>query len=140
MAKNKATIYKISTTNTYSKKDNPLEFCVGIFVYAMVLMIASGLFEAFYVENLFYAIVASLILSLLNTTIKPLLIVFTLPLNILTLGIAYPIVNVIILKFCDFLMGNTFNIEGFFAAFFVAVFISFMKILLDNLITKKVGK
>ena len=70
MAKNKATIYKISTTNTYSKKDNSLEFCVGIFVYAMVLMIASGLFEAFYVENLFYAIVASLILSLLNTATK----------------------------------------------------------------------
>ncbi len=140
MSKRKATIYKIQTTNVYEKKDSSTEFFVGIFVYAMVLMIASGLFEAFYVKNLFFAIIASLILSLLNATIKPILIVFTLPLNIITLGIAYPLVNVIILQFCDFLMGSTFDISGFFAPFFIAVFISFMKILLDNLITKKVGK
>lgn len=140
MSKRKATIYKIQTTNVYEKKDSSTEFFVGIFVYAMVLMIASGLFEAFYVKNLFFAIIASLILSLLNATIKPVLIVFTLPLNIITLGIAYPLVNVIILQFCDFLMGSTFDISGFFAPFFIAVFISFMKILLDNLITKKVGK
>lgn len=140
MSRKKTTIYKIETTNVYEKKDNSTEFVVGIFVYAMVLMMASGLFEAFYVKNLFFAIIASLILSLLNATIKPLLVVFTLPLNIITLGIAYPIVNVIILQFCDFLMGSTFDISGFFAPFFIAVFISFMKILLDNLITKKVGK
>ena len=103
-------------------------------------MMASGLFEGFYVQNLFFAIIASLILSLLNATIKPLLIVLTLPLNIVTLGIAYPLVNVILLQFCDFLMGNTLDISGFFAPFFIAIFISFMKILLDNLITKKVGK
>lgn len=140
MSKRKASIYKIETTNVYENKDSSTEFIVGIFAYAMVLMMASGLFEAFYVKNLFFAIIASLILSLLNATIKPLLVVFTLPLNIITLGIAYPLVNVIILQFCDFLMGSTFDISGFFAPFFIALFISFMKILLDNLITKKVGK
>lgn len=140
MSKRKASIYKIETSNVYEKKDNSTEFIVGIFVYAVVLMMASGLFEGFYVQNLFFAIIASLILSLLNATIKPLLIVLTLPLNIVTLGIAYPLVNVILLQFCDFLMGNALDISGFFAPFFIAIFISFMKILLDNLITKKVGK
>lgn len=139
MAK-KATIYKIESNNVYAKKDNSTEFIVGIIVYAMVLMMASGLFEAISVENFFYAIIAALILNLLNATIKPLLIVLTLPLNIVTLGIAYPIVNVILLQFCDFLMGDAFTISGIFAPFIIAVFISFMKILLDKLITKKVGK
>ena len=69
-----------------------------------------------------------------------LLVVLTLPLNIVTLGIAYPIVNVIILQFCDLLMGKTFDISGIFAPFVIAVFISFLKIVLDNLITKKVGR
>lgn len=140
MSRKKTSIYKIETKNVYTKKDSFTEFVVGIFVYAMVLMMASGLFEAFYVENLLFAIFASLILSLLNSTIKPILVIFTLPLNIVTLGIAYPFVNVIILQFCDFLMGSTFDISGFFAPFFIAVFISFMKIILDNLITKKVGR
>ncbi len=139
MAK-KATIYKIETNSVYAKKDNSTEFIVGIIVYGMVLMMASGLFEAIDVKNFFYAIIAALILNLLNDTIKPLLVVLTLPLNIITLGIAYPIVNVILLQFCDFLMGDAFTISGFFASFIIAIFISFMKILLDRLITKKVGK
>ena len=136
----KATIYKLESDNVYVKKDNSTEFIVGIIVYAMVIMMASGLFEAIYVDGFFYAIIAALILSLLNATIKPLLIVLTLPLNIITLGIAYPIVNVILLQFCDFLMGDAFIISGIFAPFIIAIFISFMKILLDRLITKKVGK
>ena len=139
MAK-KATIYKIESNNVYAKKDNSAEFIVGIIVYALVLMMASGLFEAIHVDGFFYAIIAALILNILNATIKPLLIVLTLPLNIITLGIAYPIVNVILLQFCDFLMGDAFVISGIFAPFIIAIFISFMKILLDRLITKKVGK
>lgn len=136
----KAEIYKIESNGVYTKKDGPTEFIIGIIVYAIVLMMASGLFEAFYVQNFFFAIIAALLLNLLNATVKPILVVFTLPLNIITLGIAYPIVNVLLLQFCDFLMGNAFDISGFFAPFIVAIFISFMKILLDNIITKKVGK
>ena len=56
MSKRKASIYKIETSNVYEKKDNSTEFIVGIFVYAVVLMMASGLFEGFYVQNLFFAI------------------------------------------------------------------------------------
>ena len=136
----KASIYKIETNNVYAKKDSSTEFIVGIVVYAFVLLMASSLFEAIEVSNFFYAIIAALILSLLNATIKPLLIVFTLPLNIITLGIAYPIVNVLLLQLCDFFMGDAFTISGFFAPFLIAVFISIMKIFLDNMITKKVGK
>ena len=139
MAK-KAAIYKIESNNVYAKKDNSTEFIVGIIVYAIVLMMASNLFEAIYVNGFFYAIIAALILNVLNATIKPLLIVLTLPLNILTLGIAYPIVNVLLLQLCDFLMGDTFVVNGIFGPFIIAIFISFMKILLDRLITKKVGK
>lgn len=141
MSSRKASVYKISkSNNVYEEKDNSTEFFVGIVVYAIVLMITSSLFEGFYVQNFLFALIAALLLSLLNTTIKPLLIVLTLPLNIVTLGIAYPIVNVIILQFCDLLMGKTFDISGIFASFIIAVFISFLKIILDNLITKKVGR
>ena len=136
----KASIYKIESNNVYAKKDSSTEFIVGIVVYAFVILMASSLFEAIEVSNFFYAIIAALILSLLNATIKPLLIVFTLPLNIITLGITYPIVNVLLLQLCDFLMGSAFTINGFFAPFLIAAFISIIKIFLDNMITKKVGK
>ena len=131
----KAKIYKID--NKRNDKEDAISFIVGICVYAFVLMLTSSLFERFYIESFWYAIIAALILSALNYTIKPLLIYWTLPLNILTFGIAYPIVNMIILKICDVLMGNSFQISGFISMFFIAIFISVLKIIFDNLITKK---
>ena len=140
MSNKKVTIYKIEQNNVYNQKKISTEVIVGLVVYAAVLMIASSLFEGFYVENFIYAIIAALLLNLLNITIKPTLVLLTLPLSIVTLGIAYPIVNVILLKLCDFIMGPSFEISGLVAPFIIAVFISVMKIILDSLITKKVGK
>lgn len=135
----KGKIYKINEKYERNNEVDIVKLIVGIVVYACVLMIASGLFRNIYVSNFLYAIIAAVILSSLNYTIKPLLIYWTLPLNILTLGISYPIVNMIILKLCDLLMGNAFNISGFFSMFFIAIFISALKMIFDALITKRVG-
>ena len=143
----KGNIYKIdnnSSRRTNGKytydKDDLITFGISILVYAIVLVLASNLFRGIYVENFFYAIIAALILSLLNSTIKPILIYWTLPLSVLTFGIAYPVVNMIILKLCDILMGNAFGVSGFFSTFIIAIFISGMRMLLDQMITMKVGK
>ena len=132
----KTKIYKIEKNNN----SDLISFIIGIVVYAIVLVVSANLFESFYLENFLWAIVAALILSSLNYTIKPILIYLTLPLTIVTFGIAYPIVNMIILKICDLLMGNKFVIVGFFSLFFIAVFISLLKILLDTFITKNIGR
>jgi len=138
----KAKIYKISkggiNYNNMDKKSDLTSFIVGIIVYAVVLMIASSIFRGIYVENFLYAIIAALILSFLNYTIKPILILFTLPLSIGTFGILYPIVNIIILYLCDILMGRSFEIGGFVSSFIIAIFISGLKMFLDEMITKKV--
>lgn len=143
----KGKIYKIdnnSSRRTNGKytydKDDLITFGISILVYAIVLVLASNLFRGIYVENFFYAIIAALILSLLNSTIKPILIYWTLPLSVLTFGIAYPVVNMIILKLCDILMGSAFGVSGFFSTFIIAIFISGMRMLLDQMITMKVGK
>ena len=142
MSNKKAKLYKINKEGVYTeedKKSDIYQFIVGILVYALVLMIANALFKGIYVENFLYAVIAALILSFLNYTIKPLLIYWTLPLNIITLGLTYPIVNMIILTLCDILMGNYFNIRGFWSLFFITIFISLFKIFFDSLITKRVG-
>lgn len=121
------------------KNDNMLTFIVGIIVYAIVLMMATSLFKNFYIESFGYAIIAALILSLLNWTIKPVLVIFTLPITIVTCGIAYPIVNMIILKICDIIMGNSFEIGGFLSIFFISIFISLLRMFLNQLITNRIG-
>ena len=130
-------VYRVSQEE---KKNDIITFIVGIIVYALVLMMASSLFVNFYIESFWYAIIAALILSLLNYTIKPVLIVMALPITILTYGIAYPIVNMIILKLCDIIMGSSFVIGGFLSMFFISIFISLLKMFLDQMITNRIGR
>lgn len=74
--------------------------------------------------------VAGIVLTLFQTFLRPLLVLITLPLQILTLGIGYVIINSFLLKLtADFLDGIT--VSGFWAAFFGALFISFVNMVFD---------
>ena len=132
----KAKLYKIDNNE---RKNDALSFIIGIIVYAVVLFLASNLFNNFEIKNFLYALIAALVMSALNYVVKPILIYWTLPLSILTFGIAYPIVNIIILEICDILMGDAFIIHGFFSMFFISIFISLLKLMFDKLITDKIG-
>lgn len=137
MSSRKAKIYKIDngtkTSNTVLTK-----FIVGLLVYSIVLFLSSKLFTNLYIENFWYAIIAALIISALDEYLKPFITFLTLPLTIMTIGIAYPIVNLIILNICDLLMGKSFEIYGLLSGFIISIFISGFKMLLDKYITEKV--
>ena len=62
----------------------------------------------------------------------------TLPLTGITFGLFYPFVNVIILNIVDFILGAHFSIEGLFMSFIVAVLISIMNILLQEVVIKSI--
>lgn len=115
-------------------KSDLVIFILELFVSAITLMIASSIFKGFYVENIFYALVTSLVISLLNTFVKPILIYFTLPVTIMSLGLLYPIVNVIILKLASLIMGKSFVVEGWILPFFIAIFISIVTSILQKII------
>ena len=117
-----------------------IEFLLGIIMYALILLIANNTFQNFYVESFIWALIAALVISLLNSTIKPILILFTLPVTISTLGIFYPVVNMIILKITGLLLGSHFEIKGFWVPFFIAVFISILRIVFDNFLIKPIMK
>lgn len=123
---------------TYKSKSLILEIILDIVCYALILMMASSIFNNIYVENVWYALIASTIISVLNLTIKPFLIYITLPLTVLTLGIFYPIVNIIVLKLASLFLGTHFIVEGWFTPFFISLFISIMKIIFEVFIIKPI--
>lgn len=117
-----------------SRKDDLVVFILELFVSALTLMLASSIFKGFYVENIVYAMITSLVISMLNVFIKPILIYLTLPVTVMSLGLLYPIVNVIILKLASLIMGSSFVVEGWILPFFIAIFISAVTKLLEKLI------
>jgi putative membrane protein len=123
------------------KKDmkwNLLEWILTLVVYALVLLMATKIFKGFYVTSFWYAILAALVISILNSLVKPFLQILTLPITVVTLGIFIPFIDVIILKLTGLIMGNNFVVEGWLVPFFIAIFISLMTVILDSLITKRI--
>lgn len=115
-----------------------LEIVIDLIIYATILIIASLIFKGLYIENFAYAFLAAAIISALNATIKPVLVYLTLPLTIVSFGIFYPVVNVIVLKLCGLFLGSHFIVEGIIGPFFLVLFVSFLKIIIDSSISKRI--
>ncbi|MCI6932916.1 MAG: phage holin family protein [Tenericutes bacterium] len=115
-----------------------LEYTLTLIINSIVLILASKIFKGFYIQSFGYAIITSLVISLLSSTVKPFLKLIFLPVTVITTGIFYPFINVIILKLASLIMGDTFVVEGWILPFFIALFISFTTLILDKLITKNV--
>ncbi|MBD2823285.1 phage holin family protein, partial [Xenorhabdus sp. 42] len=92
-----------------------MRWIVSLLVNSVVLIAVSGLLkgiapDAFYVANIQTAIIASIILAVLNVFVKPFLILITLPITVVTFGFFLIVINAITLKMTDSLLGDAFNI------------------------------
>ena len=85
-------------------------------------------------ESLWTPFVTSLVLGILNAFIRPILMLFALPLLILTLGLFRLVINALVLYFVGLLLGGFFQVDNFWAAFLGALIISIVSMLL-NLLT-----
>lgn len=133
----------IEENNNNLVENKLLNFIISLVCYAIVLILVSLMFDSFYISNKYfglYALISALIMTVLNKTIKPVLVVMTLPITALTMGLFYPVINVIVLYITSFLMGNNFNISGFFTAFFASIIISIFNIFMDGLIIKPITR
>lgn len=119
------------------KKKEFVTFVLEILTGALSLMIASYLFKSFYVENFWFACLASVIISVISVYLKPLLEFIALPINILTMGLTTPLLNVVILKITHLILGSKFVVNGWIIPIFIAIFISVVNVLLNNLIVDK---
>lgn len=119
-----------------------LEWLIHTVEYALILFCMSLIFPKSFHINFEYfglfGLLASILISILNQTIKPIIVLFTLPITGITLGIFYPFINVFILYIVSYILGNNFTIHGIFLPFLIAIIISTMNILMDILIIKPI--
>lgn len=133
-------------TYTYHRLVNNkfVEWLIYMIGYAIVLITVSALFSSFEINMShfgLYALLASIIIYILNQTIKPILNYITLPLTILSWGLMYPISNIIVLYLTSLILGQeNFSITGFFTPFIIAIVISFLNILMEGFILKPITK
>ncbi|WP_347862407.1 phage holin family protein [Salimicrobium sp. PL1-032A] len=105
-----------------------------VIVNAVALLVVSVLFTSVQVDGVTGALFAALILSILNAVVKPVLVVLTLPVTILSLGLFLFVINAITLLLTDALLGSTFEIGSFGVAILAAVIIAIVNLVLNKLI------
>lgn len=121
-----------------------LDWLIHMAGYALVLITISLIFKnTIQIDNSFFgiwALIATILIYLLNKTIKPLLVWLTLPITALTLGIFYPFINVFILYIVSWILGSHFIIHGIIMSFLVAILISIMNQIIDGVIDSYLRK
>ena len=99
------------------------------------LIAVAYLMPSITVTGFWSALVAALILGLVNAVIRPVLILLTLPATVLTLGLFILVINGLLFWFVGSFMEG-FRVEGFWAGFFGAILFSIVSWLLSALVLK----
>jgi len=96
---------------------------------AVALLVVSNLVPGFYVEGLGPALIAALVIGLLNATVGLFLKIVTFPISILTLGLFLLVINGLMILVASNLVRG-FHVHGFGPAFWGAVVLALLGILI----------
>jgi putative membrane protein len=113
-----------------------MRFLLRILLNAVAVFLAAQLIPGIAVASAGTALLAGLVLGLVNAIVRPLLILFTLPATLLTLGLFIFVINAACLGLAAWFVPG-FTISGFWAALFGALVISIISWLLSALLTDK---
>jgi len=116
-----------------------LRFVVFWGVNTLSLWVADEVFSEIAFRNLQALLISGLLLGVVNTFVKPLLILMTLPLSVLTLGFFVLVINALVLLFVAWLVPG-FVVAGFWPGFFVAIFVSVLSFAVNALIGVRPGR
>jgi putative membrane protein len=106
-----------------------LNLLINWLLSAVSLMIVAHVIRGFEVSGFVAALIAALVIGLVNATLGAFLKLITFPLTLLTLGLFWFVINALMLKLVAVFVPG-FTIEGFIPAFFGAVVLSLVNLFL----------
>jgi putative membrane protein len=102
----------------------------------VAILAAAHLIEGIEVKGFWSAVLAAAILGVLNAFFRPILIILTLPINILTLGLFTFAINAVLMMMVSGVVGG-FEVHGFWSALLGSLIISLISWLLNSFINEQ---
>lgn len=97
-----------------------MSFLVKILVNGLAVLIASFLLPGVHVDNMLNAVIVAAVLALLNAFIKPLLILFTIPITLFSFGLFLLVINALLIMLADYIVPD-FEVDGFWWALLFSI-------------------
>ncbi len=110
-----------------------MKLLMKILVTAMAVLILAYILPGVYVNTYSSAIIVAIVLALLKLFVKPLLVIFTLPATILTLGLFLLVINACIILMADYFVDG-FGVRHFGWAFIFSILLSFVQSILHKIL------
>jgi len=104
-------------------------------INAIALLVVAKLVQGIAVDNVLSLFMAALVLGVLNAVIRPILLLLTLPINILSLGLFTLVINALMLKIVDWLVIG-FSTGSFLATMFAAIILSIISMILSAILIR----
>jgi putative membrane protein len=93
-----------------------MQFITRLIISAFALVLIAYILPGITIDGLYPAFIAALILGILNAVVRPVLVILTLPITVVTLGIFIFVINAALFLFvASFVDG--FHVDGFLPAF-----------------------
>jgi putative membrane protein len=112
-----------------------LAFLVHVLLTALLLIVVDRAIEGISIDSGSTAIVAALVFGIVNALVRPLLILLTLPLTILTLGLFLFVINALMMMLTSALVPG-FRVRDFTAALFGSLLFSVLNVLIAMLFAR----
>ncbi len=106
-------------------------FVARTIVLTLATMLAALLLPGIEVNGLWAAIGTAIVIAVLDNIVRPILIVVTLPVTVLSLGLFLFIINAIIIEMADGLLGRSFEVDNFGWALLFSILLTLFNYLLE---------
>ena len=107
-----------------------------ILITAFIVVALANLLSGVAINNYFTGLIVAAVLGLMNLIVKPILVLLTLPVTVVTFGLFLLVINALIVLMVGGLIGG-FYVEGFWWALFFSLLLSFFQAVLFSVFKDK---
>ena len=109
-----------------------MNFLAQLIVSALAVIITSLILPGVHIDSPLTGVVVAAVLAVLNAIVKPILVILTIPITVITLGLFLLVINAGIILLVSHLVDG-FNIEGFWTALFFSIILSLVTSVFNGL-------
>lgn len=113
-----------------------MKFILRMLLSAAAVLLIANFLSGVHVENYTVAILVALVLGFLFAFLKPILVILTLPITVITLGFFLLVINTLLILLADKVVSG-FSVDGFWIAMLFSVLLSIAQSLLFSLMDEK---
>ena len=113
-----------------------MNLILRILITAILVVSIAYFMPGVSVDSFTTSLIVAVVLGLLNLFVKPILILFTLPVTLVTFGLFLLVINAVIIMLCTKIVGG-FQVETFWTAVFFSIILSICQSILHKVFTDK---